>query len=174
MSGNPIASIGLKLGSQKSIIYQYISLDWINGFEREIKRTMSPLGVLRQWSFLNVHLKSAKNFKSPPTAKSTGRGIWKLNRIYIARRSVVSSGSLSRSRKKTGYHAWTQLKFRNSRAVHVHYLPKQKENKKKGRRGWKKMRKLCKPFSLGPIVTSLDEFAPFPQNFPYYLRELIG
>lgn len=48
MFENPIGSIGLKIALQKSIVYQnrYIGLN--HGFEREIKRAMSPLGVLRR------------------------------------------------------------------------------------------------------------------------------
>jgi len=131
-------------------------MDWINGFEREIKRTMCPLGVLRQWSFLNVHLKSAKNFKSPPTAKSTGRGIWKLNRIYIARRSAVSSGSLEES-QEDGISRLDPIKVPQlaicTRTLFAETKRKVEEVEK--------MRKLCKPFSLGPIVTNPDEFASF-------------
>lgn len=86
--------------------------------------------------------KSAKNFKSPPTAKSTGRGTRDLKVKQNLHRTAKARSQVghSRSRKKTGYRAWTQLKFRNSRSVHVYYLPKQ--NKKRRRRGRKREREI--------------------------------
>lgn len=56
----------IEIASQKSIIYQnrYIGLN--HGFEREIKRAMSPLGVLRLRSFLNVHLNPRKTLNHHP------------------------------------------------------------------------------------------------------------
>lgn len=38
----------IEIASQKSIIYQNRYIELNHGFEREIKRAMSPLGVLRQ------------------------------------------------------------------------------------------------------------------------------
>jgi len=133
----------------------YIGLN--HGFEREIKRAMFPLGAFRWWSFLNVHLNPRKTLNHHPlqnqlvaSVSRARSGIWKLNRIYITRRSPTSSGSLGElPRKPTGYRVWTQLKFRNSRSVHVHYLLRW--NEKKREREAKKWRNFTNS-SCWPIV----------------------
>jgi len=102
---------------------------------RDVSRGCPSVG-----EFLKRTFKSAKNFKSPPTAKPTaceraGRDLKVKQNLHRRAEAVPQVGhSGSREKTPTGYRVRTQLKFRNSRSVHVHYLLKRnKKNEERER-----------------------------------------